>query len=117
MTNHGSEGIDAFTPVLNPPEVLIVRAGRVREQTDRTALFDRLPHTAWYRAALDQFLDLLNPSTTDVLLDVGSGSGWFALWAGRRAGSVIGVDRILNPPQPPSRRWCSHLDSRAHRPV
>lgn len=70
-----------------------IRALGVVALTDRTALFDRLPHTTWYRAALDQFLDLLNPSATDVLLDVGSGAGWFALWASRRAGSVIGVDR------------------------
>lgn len=31
LTNLGPEGIDAFTPVLNPPEVAILGAGRVRE--------------------------------------------------------------------------------------
>lgn len=31
LTNLGAEGIDAFTPVLNPPEVAILGAGRVRE--------------------------------------------------------------------------------------
>lgn len=31
LTNLGTEGIDAFTPVLNPPEVAILGAGRIRE--------------------------------------------------------------------------------------
>ncbi len=31
LTNLGGEGVDAFTPVLNPPEVAILGAGRIRE--------------------------------------------------------------------------------------
>jgi pyruvate dehydrogenase E2 component (dihydrolipoamide acetyltransferase) len=31
LTNLGTEGIDGFTPVLNPPEVAILGAGRIRE--------------------------------------------------------------------------------------
>lgn len=32
LTNLGTEGVDAFTPVLNPPEVAILGAGRIREE-------------------------------------------------------------------------------------
>jgi pyruvate dehydrogenase E2 component (dihydrolipoamide acetyltransferase) len=30
LTNLGGEGIDGFTPILNPPEVAILGAGRIR---------------------------------------------------------------------------------------
>jgi pyruvate dehydrogenase E2 component (dihydrolipoamide acetyltransferase) len=36
VTNLGMYGIDAFTPIINPPEVGILGVGRIREQLART---------------------------------------------------------------------------------
>jgi SAM-dependent methyltransferase len=55
-------------------------------------LFDQLPHTSWYRESLESLLSALTPSPSESLLDVGCGAGWFALWASKKTGKVIGLD-------------------------
>ncbi|MWC29167.1 class I SAM-dependent methyltransferase [Paenibacillus sp. MMS18-CY102] len=68
------------------------RALRLFTFTDRIGLFDRLPQTAWYRHALESFLEDLKLQRTETLLDIGCGAGWLTLWSSRQTKASIGLD-------------------------